>query len=75
MATPVPFLFARKLNYFYPLSVTEKSDTIGPVTLEGPTPNSLLRADMPEPVVSFKNIGWGGIGPLMLDKPSHIFQV
>lgn len=63
------------INNVYPLSVTEKSDTIGPVSFDGPTPKLLALEDKLSDDVSFKNIGCGGIGPLILDKPSHIFRI
>jgi hypothetical protein len=47
---------------------------MGPDNFDGPSHNELFDlADMLSKLGSFRNIGWVGIGPLIIvDKPSHI---
>lgn len=61
---------------FYPVS-EEKCEIIGPVSFDGPSHKEfvLLLDEILSNVDSFKNIGCGGIGPLIDDKPSHIFSL
>ena len=51
---------------------------MGPDNLEGPSHIDVvllvLREDKSN-VFSFKNIGWGGIGPNTVESPSHILAI